>query len=45
MTIYVDADACPVKDEIIRVGERHRTEILFVCDGGLRRPNSQWRGW
>ena len=42
MTIYVDADACPVKDEIIRVGERHRTEILFVCDGGLRRPASQW---
>ena len=42
MTIYVDADACPVKDEIIRVGERHRTEMLFVCDGGLRRPNSQW---
>ena len=42
MTIYVDADACPVKDEVIRVGERHQTEILFVCDGGLRRPNSQW---
>ena len=42
MTLYVDADACPVKDEVIRVGERHRTEILFVCDGGLRRPNSQW---
>ena len=42
MTIYVDADACPVKDEIIRVGERHQTEMLFVCDGGLRRPNSQW---
>lgn len=42
MTIFVDADACPVKDEVIRVGERHQTEILFVCDGGLRRPNSQW---
>ncbi|MHA6288567.1 YaiI/YqxD family protein [Maricaulis sp. CAU 1757] len=42
MTLYVDADACPVKDEVIRVGERHRTEILFVCDGGIRRPNSQW---
>lgn len=42
MTLYIDADACPVKDEAIRVGERHRTEIIFVCDGGLRRPNSQW---
>jgi uncharacterized protein YaiI (UPF0178 family) len=42
MILYVDADACPVKDEIIRVGERHQVEILFVCDGGIRRPNSQW---
>ncbi|MDG1417555.1 MAG: YaiI/YqxD family protein [Maricaulis sp.] len=42
MTIYVDADACPVKDEVIRVGERHQVEMLFVCDGGIRRPNSQW---
>jgi len=42
MTLYIDADACPVKDEAIRVAERHRTEIKLVCDGGLRRPNSQW---
>jgi uncharacterized protein YaiI (UPF0178 family) len=42
MILYVDADACPVKDEIIRVGERHQVEILFVCDGGIRRPNSAW---
>lgn len=42
MTLYIDADACPVKDEAIRVGERHRTEIILVCDGGLRRPNSPW---
>ncbi|MEE9546588.1 MAG: YaiI/YqxD family protein, partial [Hyphomicrobium sp.] len=21
--IYVDADACPVKDEVVRVAERH----------------------
>lgn len=40
--IYVDADACPVKDEILRVGERHQSEMKFVCDGGIRRPNSQW---
>lgn len=42
MTVYVDADACPVKDEIIRVSERHQTQMKFVCDGGIRRPNSQW---
>ena len=42
MTLYIDADACPVKDEAIRVAERHETLIKLVCDGGLRRPNSQW---
>ena len=42
MTLYIDADACPVKDEAIRVAERHETEVLLVCDGGLRRPQSPW---
>jgi uncharacterized protein YaiI (UPF0178 family) len=23
ITLYIDADACPVKDEAVRVGERH----------------------
>lgn len=36
--IYVDADACPVKDEVMRVAERHKTEVVFVANGGLR-PN------
>ena len=35
-TIYVDADACPVKDEIIRVAERHNVQVIMVADGGLR---------
>lgn len=34
--IYVDADACPVKDEAIRVAERHGLRITFVSNGGLR---------
>lgn len=42
MILYVDADACPVKDEIIQIGERHKAEILLVCDGGLMRPRSPW---
>jgi uncharacterized protein len=42
MTLYIDADACPVKDEAIRVAERHETEVKLVCDGGLRRPQSPW---
>lgn len=36
--IYVDADACPVKAEAIRVGERHGLEIYLVSNGGIR-PN------
>ncbi len=35
-TIYVDADACPVKEETIRVAERHNTHVVMVADGGLR---------
>ncbi len=34
--IYVDADACPVKDEVERVITRHQLETYLVCDGGLR---------
>lgn len=36
VTIYVDADACPVKDEILRVAARHDLKTYLVCDGGLR---------
>ena len=34
--IYVDADACPVKDEVIRVAERHNLIVHMVSDGGIR---------
>ena len=34
--IFVDADACPVKDEAARVAERHGLVITFVSNGGLR---------
>ncbi|SEL42400.1 hypothetical protein SAMN05443999_105163 [Roseovarius azorensis] len=36
MTIYVDADACPVKDEVERVGTRHGLRMFVVSNGGLR---------
>ena len=36
MTIYVDADACPVKAEIERVGTRHGMRMVVVSNGGLR---------
>lgn len=34
--ILVDADACPVKDEVVRVAERHSLVVTFVSNGGLR---------
>jgi uncharacterized protein YaiI (UPF0178 family) len=34
--IYVDADACPVKDEVERVAARHSLDTILVTDGGLR---------
>lgn len=36
MTLYVDADACPVKAEAVRVAERHRTPVRIVSNGGIR---------
>ena len=36
MTLYVDADACPVKEECVRVAERVATRCVIVCNGGLR---------
>lgn len=36
--IYVDADACPVKDEAVRVAERHALHIHFVSNAFMRLP-------
>jgi len=34
--IYVDADACPVKEEVVKVAERLGLHVTFVSNGGLR---------
>jgi uncharacterized protein YaiI (UPF0178 family) len=36
--IFVDADACPVKEEVVRVADRHNVHTFIVSNGGLR-PN------
>jgi len=36
MTIWVDADACPVRAEVERVATRHRTPVRMVTNGGIR---------
>tara|TARA_R110000868_G_C10866789_1_gene761950 strand:+ start:144 stop:599 length:456 start_codon:yes stop_codon:yes gene_type:complete len=36
MEIYVDADACPVKEEVLRVAERHNLLVHIVSNSGMR---------
>ena len=38
--ILVDADACPVKDEIYRVAGRYGLAVQVVSNGWLRVPDS-----
>ena len=35
-TLYIDADACPVKAEAERVATRHKVPMKVVSNGGLR---------
>lgn len=35
-TLYIDADACPVKLEAERVATRKRIPMVLVCNGGIR---------
>jgi uncharacterized protein YaiI (UPF0178 family) len=35
-TLYVDADACPVKAEAEKVATRHKVPVKLVCNGGIR---------
>lgn len=37
--VYVDADACPVKDEIYKVAARHNLPVTVVAGGFIRVPN------
>ena len=39
--IYVDADACPVKDEVMRVAERHRLKVHMVSNSWMRLPTGE----
>ena len=38
MIIYVDADACPVKDEVYKVAERHGAQVFVVSNSFLQVP-------
>ena len=38
--VYVDADACPVKAETVRVAERHGLPVVFVANAWLALPRA-----
>lgn len=39
LRILVDADACPVKEEIYKVALRHGVPVTIVTNGGVRVPD------
>lgn len=41
MHIYVDADACPVKEEALKVASRHGIPISYVANSWMRLPDGE----
>jgi uncharacterized protein len=41
MSIFVDADACPVKEEIYRVARRYSTKVFVVSNSPMRVPQEE----
>lgn len=39
LDLYVDGDACPVKDEIYRVADRYDLNVLVVANNWMRVPD------
>jgi uncharacterized protein YaiI (UPF0178 family) len=42
IAIYVDADACPVKDETYRVAQRYRLHVFVVANQPIAVPREAW---
>ena len=40
LDLYIDADACPVKDEVYRVAERYGLKVFLVSASGVRPPRN-----
>ena len=39
--IFIDADACPVKEEALRVAQRHGWPIVYVSNAWMRLPEGE----
>jgi uncharacterized protein YaiI (UPF0178 family) len=42
LDIYVDADGCPVKDEVYRVARRYGLKVFLVANSWMRVPEGDW---
>jgi len=42
MHIFVDADACPVKQEVYRVASRYHLKVTLVANSWMRIPQEPW---
>ena len=40
--IFIDADACPVKDEVYRVAKRYGLKVTLVSNMWMRIPRENW---
>lgn len=40
MIVYVDGDACPVKDEVYRAARKRDLKVYVVASGTLRAPDA-----
>lgn len=34
--LFIDADACPVRSETLKVADRHKVQVYVVSNGGIR---------
>jgi hypothetical protein len=40
LDVFIDADACPVKDEVYRVAERYQLKVLLVANKWMKMPEN-----
>ena len=40
--LFIDADACPVKDEVYRVAERYGLQVFVVSNGWINTRRAPW---
>jgi uncharacterized protein YaiI (UPF0178 family) len=42
LEIFIDADGCPVKQEVYRVAQRYSLHVTVVANSRIRIPHGEW---